>query len=57
MVRVNNSFFNDLQPWSTNEHKRTKEDFVTFCNIVLQYTQYEALRQEVIVLSSLFQYN
>jgi hypothetical protein len=33
------------EPWS-KKRKRTKEDFYTFCNIVLEYTNYESIKQE-----------
>lgn len=32
---------------SPPKRKKTKEDFFTFCSMILEYTQYDAVRQEV----------
>ena len=46
-VRYHLTSVHYFQMWPPRKKPRTKEDFIAFCTIVLEYTKYEAMRNEV----------
>ncbi|KAL5007196.1 hypothetical protein ScPMuIL_016002 [Solemya velum] len=46
--RTHNRHNSEFHGNSPPKRKKTKEDFFTFCSMILEYTQYDALRQEEI---------